>query len=191
VALNASEDTRKGLVAVGAAAALMWAVEVVDVVAGGRLDALGIEPRQVDGLTGLVAAPFLHDGFAHLIGNTIPFLVLGALIALAGLGRVLAVTAIVAVVGGFGTWLFGPAGTVHVGASGVVFGYAAYLVARGVFTRRAVEIGVGLVVLVIWGTTLLRGLVPADGISWQGHLFGALAGVVAARMLQRRRPAAD
>lgn len=184
-----SDETRRGLLAVALAASLMWVVEVVDVALDGRLDALGIEPRELDGLTGLVAAPFLHDGFGHLLGNTVPFLVLGALIALAGFTRVLVVTAIVAIVGGFGTWLFGPEGTVHVGASGLVFGYAAYLVARGVFTRRGIEIAVGVVVLAIWGTTLLQGLVPTDGISWQGHLFGAVAGILAARVLHARRTA--
>ncbi len=100
--------------------------------------------------------------------------------------RVAVVTVIVALVGGLGTWLVAPANTVHIGASGIVFGYAAYLVARGAYSRSLLQIGLGLVVLVVWGTTLLRGLVPEDGISWQGHLFGAVGGVIAARMLHRR-----
>ena len=79
-----------------------------------------------------------------------------------------------------------PANTVHIGASGIVFGYAGYLVARGVFSRSAGQIALGVVVLVVWGTTLLRGLVPETGISWQGHLFGAVGGVIAARLLHRR-----
>ena len=97
-----------------------------------------------------------------------------------------AVTAIVMLVGGLGTWLIAPSHTVHIGASGIVFGYAAYLVARGVYSRSLGQIAIGLVVLVIWGTTLLQGLVPEDGISWQGHLFGALGGILAARVLHRR-----
>jgi membrane associated rhomboid family serine protease len=174
------------MLVVAAMAALMWIVEVVDEVAGGRLDRNGIEPRDVDGLEGIVFAPFLHGGFDHLIGNTIPFLLLGFAIALGGALRVALVTAIVAVAGGFGTWLVGPANTVHIGASGIVFGYAAYLVARGVFSRSAAQIALGVAVVAIWGTTLLRGLVPVDGISWQGHLFGAVGGVVAARLLHGR-----
>ena len=89
-------------------------------------------------------------------------------------------------VGGLGTWLIAPSHTVHIGASGVVFGYAAYLVARGIYSRSLGQIAIGLVVLAIWGTTLLQGLVPEDGISWQGHLFGALGGILAARVLHRR-----
>jgi membrane associated rhomboid family serine protease len=178
---------RSGLLLLAAAAALMWLVELADLVAGGRLDAYGIAPRDEDGLPGIVAAPFLHGGLDHLVGNTLPFLVLGAVIALGGALRLLAVTAVVVLVGGLGTWLTAPAGTVHIGASGIVFGYAAYLVARGVASRSVLQLVVGAVVLLLWGTTLLQGLVPQAGVSWQGHLFGAVGGVVAARLLDRRR----
>jgi membrane associated rhomboid family serine protease len=174
------------MLVVAGLAALMWVVEIADQVAGGRLDAHGIEPREIDGLDGVVFAPFLHGGFDHLIGNTIPFLLLGLAIALGGAARVAVVTAVVALVGGLGTWLAAPDNTVHIGASGIVFGYAAYLVARGVYSRSVLQIGLGAVVVAVWGTTLLRGLVPEDGISWQGHLFGAAGGVVAARLLHRR-----
>src|SRR4051795_12119553 len=133
-------DRREGLVLVAGLAAVMWLVEVVDQVLGGRLDRYGIEPHDADGLAGIVAAPFLHAGWGHLIGNTLPFLVLGAMIALSGVARVAAVTAIVAVVGGLGTWIVAPAGTDHIGASGIVFGYASYLIARGLFPRRAVHL---------------------------------------------------
>jgi membrane associated rhomboid family serine protease len=176
----------RGVVLVVAMAALMWVVEVVDQLADGRLDAYGIVPRSVDGLDGVAFAPFLHAGWDHLIGNTIPFLLLGFAIALGGIARVAIVTVIVALVGGLGTWLIAPANTIHIGASGIVFGFAAYLVARGVYSRSAAQIAVGLVVLAVWGTTLLRGLVPEDGISWQGHLFGAIGGVLAARLLHGR-----
>ena len=170
----------------------MWLFEIADQVTGEHLDRFGIEPRDTDGLAGILAAPFLHGGFDHLIGNTIPFLVLGAVIAFAGAARVVAVTAIVAVVGGLGTWLVAPSDTVHIGASGIVFGYAAYLAVRGLYSRRLAEIAVGVLVLGVWGATLLQGLVPQTGISWQGHLFGAIGGIVAARALTRRQaPAAD
>jgi membrane associated rhomboid family serine protease len=180
-------DRRDGLLLVVALAALMWLVEVVDQILGGRLDRYGIEPHDVNGLAGIVSAPFLHAGFGHLIGNTVPFLVLGAAIALSGVARVVAVTAIVAVIGGLGTWIVAPAGTDHIGASGIVFGYASYLIARGVFSRRPLHLIVGLVVLVVYGATLVIALVPADGISWQGHLFGAVGGVIAARALDAQR----
>jgi membrane associated rhomboid family serine protease len=183
----ASESRRAGLVAVGVMVVVMWVAEIVDTALGGRFDSLGIEPRQVDGLTGVVLAPFLHGGFGHLISNTVPFLVLGALLALSGLARVLAVTAIVALVSGIGTWLVAPSATVHIGASGLVFGFAAYLVARGVFDRRLHYVATGLVVAFVYGTTLLFGLLPRPGVSWQGHLFGALGGLLAARLLARKR----
>ena len=180
-----ARDTRmQGLVFVAGLIAVMWAVEVVDLVAG-DLDAAGIRPRDVGALTGIVFAPLLHGGFGHLTANTVPFLVLGAAIALSGLARVLAVTAIVAVVGGLGTWLTAPAHTVHIGASGLVFGFAAYLIARGVYTRRALHLAVGVVVILIYGSSLMLGLVPTPGVSWHGHAFGAVGGVAAAWLLDR------
>ena len=173
-----------GFIVIAAMAIVMWTVEVVDIVAG-DLDSAGIQPRDADGLPGIVVSPFLHSGFGHLIGNTIPFLVLGAAIAVGGLMRTLLVTGIVAVVGGVGTWLTAPSNTVVIGASGLVFGFATYLVARGAYSRMPLHFIGGLVVLVIYGSTLLVGLVPTPGVSWQGHLFGAVGGVVAARVVHR------
>jgi len=111
--------------------------------------------------------------------------VLGAAIALGGLVRVATVTGIVALVGGLGTWLAAPSGTIVIGASGLVFGFATYLVARGAFSRRPLHLVGGLVVLVLYGSTLLFGLVPTPGVSWEGHLFGAIGGLVAARVVHR------
>ncbi len=163
--------------------ALMWVAEALDWVAGGRLDALGIEPRDTDGLTGVVAAPFLHGNVAHLMANTAPFLLFGLVIAVGGLVRVLAVTGIVALVSGLGTWLVAPPDTLHIGASGIVFGYASYLLARGAFNRDLAHLAIGVVVAVAWGGVLLSGLVPEEGVSWQAHLFGAVGGVLAAWLL--------
>jgi membrane associated rhomboid family serine protease len=169
--------------------AAMWVLEIADVALDHRLDAYGIEPRDGDGLIGVAAAPFLHAGFPHLIANTIPFVLMGFVIAFQGAARLLAVTAIVMVVSGLGTWLVAPSGTLHIGASGVVFGYATYLLARGGFNRNLMEIAIGVVVALIWGTALLGGLMPQDGISWQGHLFGAIGGVLAAWVFARPRVA--
>jgi membrane associated rhomboid family serine protease len=180
-----SNDSRvAGFMLVAAMVAVMWAVEIVDVFAG-DLDSAGIRPRDADGLIGIALAPVLHGGFGHLAGNTVPFVILGVAIALSGLARLVAVTATVAVVGGLGTWLIAPANSVHIGASGLVFGFAAYLMARGVFSRRALHLVVGVGVLVLYGSTLLIGFVPTPGISWQGHFFGAVGGVIAARLLDR------
>jgi membrane associated rhomboid family serine protease len=188
---DTSKDARAaGIRVVLGMAALMWVVEVIDTIDKHRLDQWGIEPRDAEGLRGVVAAPFLHAGFDHLISNTIPFLVLGLLIALNGIGRVLAVTGIVMLIGGLGTWLFAPENTLHIGASGIVFGYASYLISRGVFDRSLLELGLGAIVVAVWGGALLASLVPREGISWQGHLFGAIGGVVAARVLAPRPRAA-
>lgn len=170
--------------------ALMWVVEIIDSLDDGRLERFGIEPRKLDGLEGVVAAPFLHADFNHLFGNSIPFAVLGVTIALGGAARVAIVSAIVAVVGGLGTWLLAPSNTLHIGASGLVFGFATYLIFRGLFSRSWLHLGVGVIVGFIYGTTLAGGLIPQDGISWQGHLFGGVGGVVAARFLDLREPRA-
>ena len=169
--------------------ALMWVLEVIDQAADNRLDQYGIEPRDGDGLIGVAAAPFLHGGFDHLAANTVPFLLMGFVIAAQGAIRVLTVTAIVALVSGLGTWLIAPDNTLHIGASGIVFGYATYLLSRGFFNRSALELAVGALVAVVYGTALLGGLVPEDGVSWQGHFFGAVGGVVAARGLATRSSA--
>lgn len=185
---RARRDVERGLAFVALMAVLMWVAEIVDAGLGGDLDAYGIEPRDTDGLVGVAAAPFLHGGFGHLIGNTVPFLLLGGAIALAGLARVAWVTVIVAAIAGVGTWLTAPAGTVHIGASGIVFGYATYLISRAVFSRSLVHAAIGVVVLALYGTTLATGVLPEDGISWQGHLFGGIGGVVAAWVLDARAP---
>jgi membrane associated rhomboid family serine protease len=168
--------------------AVMWVAETIDLVAAGQpLDDYGIHPRDAGGLAEIFSAPFLHVGFGHLISNTVPFAAMGAAIALGGLARVAVVTLVVGVISGAGVWLIAPSNEVHLGASGLVFGYASYLVTRGVLSRRIVELAVGVAVVGVWGIGLLQGLLPQEQISWQAHLFGAIGGVVAAFMLVRRR----
>ncbi|HEX8742284.1 MAG TPA: rhomboid family intramembrane serine protease [Thermoleophilaceae bacterium] len=181
-------DRQAGFMLVLGMVALMWVLEIADAATGGDLDQYGIQPRETDGLVGIATAPFLHAGFGHLMSNTVPFVAMGLAIALAGAVRVISVTLIVMLVGGAGTWLVAPEHTNHIGASGVVFGYATYLLVRGFFNKSALELLMGLVVGAVWGTALLSGLLPREGISWQGHLFGAVGGVVAARLLATRRP---
>jgi membrane associated rhomboid family serine protease len=162
---------------------LMWLSEIIDTALHGGLDQYGIIARNPQGLVGIITAPFLHMGFGHLISNTLPLVTLGALIAVSGAKRLFAVTAIITVIGGFGTWLISPPNTITIGASGLVFGYAAYLITRGLFNRRLGQVLIGVVVVLVWGSALLGGLLPQDGISWQGHLFGGIAGVLAAWVL--------
>jgi membrane associated rhomboid family serine protease len=165
---------------------LMWVVQVVNSLDSYRLDQDGIRPRQVSGLSGILFAPFLHVSYAHLLGNTVPFVILGATIALTDGMRLAWVTVIVGLVAGLGTWLIAGGGTTTVGASGLVFGYATYLIGRGVFSHRLLQLAIGVAVGLVFGLTLLYSLIPRGGVSWQDHLFGALGGILAARGLTSR-----
>ena len=134
-------------------------LEAVDTALGHRLDGGGVRPREVDGLDGILFAPLLHAGWQHLESNTLPLLVFGFLILLAGVARWLAVTALVWLVGGVGVWLTGPSGSLHLGASVLAFGWLVYLLVRGVFSRRVAQVLLGLVLLVLYGG-LLWGVLP-------------------------------
>lgn len=173
----------------GGFVALLWVIEFVDTLMDNRLDAEGVQPRETDGLLGIVFAPLLHAGWGHLVANTLPCLVLGFLILLSGLRTWLGVTAIVWVVGGFGTWLTGQDNSVHLGASVLVFGWLVYLLVRGFFSRQPGQIALGVVILVMYGGVLWGVLPGQDGISWQGHLFGAVGGGLAAWLLAPRKNA--
>lgn len=161
--------------------ALMWVVESADrLLLDGRLDQHGIVPRSWGGLDGILWAPMLHGGFGHLLANTIPFLVLGWFIALDGSRRWLTVTVFVMVVGGAATWLLArPA--VHIGASGLVFGYAGFLLVAGFVEKSIKGIAVSIIVGVLFGGMVLRGITPVSSwVSWESHIFGLAAGVLAA-----------
>ncbi|MGV9680214.1 rhomboid family intramembrane serine protease [Nocardia sp. NPDC003482] len=163
--------------------ALLYAIEGVDTLVHHRLDNGGVHPRTFDGLDGIAFAPLLHAGWPHLIGNTLPILILGLLTLLTGIGRGLAATAVIWIVGGLGQWLTGDSGSNHLGASVLVFGWLTYLISRGFFTRQPWQILLGVVVGLLYGS-ILWGVLPGQpGISWQGHLFGAVGGVIAAWVL--------
>lgn len=168
---------------------LLWVVEVLDVVLGHSLDAYGVRPRDDDGLLGILAAPLLHAGWDHLSANTGPALILAFLVLVTGIGRGIAATAVIWLVGGLGVWLIAPDNTIHLGASVLIFGWLVYLIVRGAFTRKAGEIILGLTLLFAYGGLLVGVLPGQPGVSWQGHLFGAVGGLVAAAMLGRARPA--
>jgi membrane associated rhomboid family serine protease len=168
--------------------AIAWGLEIVDTfVLHQSLNSLGILPRQPIGLRGILFAPFLHGGFPHLSANTIPFLVLGWLVMAQSISDFTIVSLICMLVGGFGTWLFG-ANAFHIGASGVIFGYLGFLLTRGYFDRRLSSGLVALFVGCTYGTVLWGVLPSTPGISWEGHLFGFIGGVVAARFITKPSP---
>lgn len=186
---QSAAETPRAIVAgvtIGLFVALLYVIEFIDILMNSRLDQEGIAPRESDGLLGIIFAPLLHGGWGHLAANTVPALALGFLILLSGLRIWAGVTAVVWVVGGIGTWLTGGDNTVHIGASGLIFGWLTYLMVRGIFSVKIGQILLGVLILVFYGG-LLWGVLPGqDGISWQGHLFGAIGGVLAAWLLVDR-----
>ncbi|MEU1081485.1 rhomboid family intramembrane serine protease [Streptomyces sp. NPDC005908] len=169
--------------------ALLWLLEVADVLSGHALDGFGIVPRTPSELVDVVPAAFVHFGFSHVAANSVPLLVLGFLAALGGIRRFLAVCALIVVADGLGVWLVSPAGSNTAGASGVIFGLFGFLLVSGFVERRPLGILAGVLVAAVWGGSILAGLAPTQsGISWQGHLIGLAAGIAAAFLL-RRRPA--
>ena len=170
---------------VGSLVAAMWVEEGVDAVLGGRLDAWGIQPRQTEGLWGILLAPFLHAGFEHLAANTAPLLVLGSLVVLRSRRVLVAVSSVVVACGGMGVWLVGATGSVHLGASGLVFGWLGFLMLVGLFERKVLPALGSLLVAKVYGAALVGVLPGVPGISWESHLFGFLAGAAAAWLFAR------
>lgn len=168
------------------ALAAMWGIEIVDTLAlDDRLQGNGILPRRTDGIDGIAFAPFLHSDFGHITSNSLPLLLLGGLVAVRGMRYWAWVTATVIIVGGTLTWALAGFGN-HIGASGVVFGYFGAIIAAAVFERRLRALASALLVIMFYGG-LVAGIVPQDSISWEGHLFGMLGGVIAAKALAEPR----
>ena len=180
-------DLRSYAVTLGALVALLWVIELLDLaLLGGALDGLGIRPRSPEGLVGIPLHPLLHLGFGHLALNTVGILLFGGLVLLRDPRDFWTAVALGTLVGGIGVWLFGrPA--IHVGASGVVFALFGYLLLTGWFDRSIGAVLLSVVVFLLWGSVLF-GLSPArDGVSWEAHLFGFLAGGLTAWLRSRRR----
>jgi membrane associated rhomboid family serine protease len=185
-AKEVARELRSQVMILGGLIVLLWVLEIVDQLTGRALDQLGIRPRTISGLRGILFAPFLHGNLTHLLANTVPFLTLGWFVMLRRTGDFWIVSAIAMLVGGLGTWLVGAPYTVHIGASGVIFGYLGFLLSRGYFERSFVSIALSVLIVVLYGG-LLWGVLPGRiGISWEGHLFGFVGGAIAARLLAQR-----
>ena len=167
---------------------IFWLVEIIDIfIFKGRLDNFGIKPKSIVGLRGIIFAPFLHGGFGHLIANTIPFLTLGWLTMIQETSDFFIVSIVTAVIGGIGVWLFGGAGSVHIGASILIYGYLGFLLLRGYFQKNIPSILLSIIVFILYGG-LLFGVLPSQiGVSWQGHLFGFLGGAIAAWAIAKEK----
>ncbi|MFB8789535.1 MAG: rhomboid family intramembrane serine protease [Potamolinea sp.] len=171
----------------GGFVAIMWVLELVDIIFFKQaLNVYGIFPREMIGLRGILFAPFLHAGLPHLISNTLPFLVLGWFVMLQETSDFFIVTAITMLVSGVGVWMFGATG-LHIGASGVIFGYLGFLLARGYFERNFPSILLSIIVGIFYGGAIWGVLPIRQGVSWEGHLFGFIGGVIAASFLAREK----
>lgn len=158
-----------------------WLVFVANTAVGGALTRFGIVPRTVNGLWGILFAPFLHANLNHLIANTVPFVALGWMVMLRDARHFLPVTLYAMLGAGLMAWLLGAPGSVHIGASGVVFGYLGFLLFAGFYTRNFMSIVLSLITAAVWGGLVL-GIAPQSAtISWQAHLGGFLGGALAAR----------
>ena len=175
----------------GGILAAFWIVFAATVVSGGAILSLGVIPRTSIGLRGIFFAPFLHGSLSHLVANSIPFVMLGWLVMLRDARHFVPVTVGAMVVSGLMSWLLGAPGSVHIGASGVIFGYLGFLMLSGWFARSVGSVLISVLVTVVWGGIVL-GVMPGQaGVSWQSHLGGFMGGVLMARIFRAPRPLAD
>jgi len=188
-----AQRVKPAVITIGALAALMIVLQTINWATDYRLATWGIDPRSWEGLLGVLFAPLLHGSWAHLWSNLVPLVIMGVLIMLSGVRQFLAVTALVWLVSGLGVWLIAPANTTTVGASGIVFGWLAFLIVRGIWTRTWQHLLLGLVLLAVYGSLFWTGIVKVAAaditgvvtVSWQAHLFGAIGGILAAFLVAR------
>jgi membrane associated rhomboid family serine protease len=181
------ERLKKQALFMGGVVASLWVIEIIDSLAPFDFESLGIRPRKLLGLVGILFAPFLHDGLRHLTGNSIGLFFFGWVVLLGGTQSFLRVTALIAIIAGMGTWMFGASNSIHIGASGIVFGYMAFLLLRGFFEKSLRWVMVALIVaFVIYGfvdlgfSSTTKNGNGAVNISWSGHLSGFAGGIIAA-----------
>jgi membrane associated rhomboid family serine protease len=185
---NLSTEIKTQVTILGSFVTIFWITEFIDIfIFKGRLDRFGIQPHSLIGLRGILFAPFLHGNLPHLIGNTIPFLILGWLVMLQETSDFWIVTALTMVIGGLGVWLFAAPTSVHIGASILIFGYLGFLLFRGYFQRNFMSMFLSVLVTFLYGGLVLGVLPAGPGISWQGHLFGFLGGILAAKLIANEK----
>jgi membrane associated rhomboid family serine protease len=180
-------NARRALFVMVGALAIIWALQIVNMLDSyGLNQTYGIHPRDVGGLQYILTAPFLHVSWEHIEGNSGPLFIFGFLAAYRGIGKFFAVTAIVIVTSGLAAWFFEAPRTIGVGASGVVFGYFGYIMVRGLFDRRAVDVLIGAVMALCFAYQFSV-LLPHVGIGWQAHIGGLVGGIAAGWLLKDSR----
>ncbi|KAA3615678.1 MAG: rhomboid family intramembrane serine protease [Calditrichaeota bacterium] len=163
------------------AALAIWLIEIVNLILGHQFYVWGILPRDFDSLPGIILHPFIHGSLQHTILNTIPFIVLGSFVALEGKAAFIKITVQIVLIGGLLLWLFGRS-SYHVGASLLIFGYFGFLLSLAFYKKTISSIVIAGVTIFMYGG-LIYGIVPMDNqVSWEGHLFGLIAGVFGARL---------
>jgi membrane associated rhomboid family serine protease len=182
-------EARKALWVMVGFLGIIWALQIVNWLDGYGLSyRFGVRSWDVNGLPGIVSAPFLHWSWTHIEGNSGPLFIFGFLAAYRGVTKFIGVTALITVASGLGAWFTASPGTVGAGASGIVFGYFGYVLVRGAFDRHLIDIVIGLVMALCFAYQF-AGLLPQEGIGWQAHLFGFLGGILGGWLLRERRAA--
>ena len=165
--------------------AIVWAVYIVGLFLPFQIQNLGIHPRSLPGLLGIITAPFIHANMFHLLANTVALLVLLAIALIHDRETALVAIMIIMVIAGMGTWMFGTGNSVHVGASSIIFGLIGYLLLIGWYRRDVKSLVVSFVVFFLYGGAMVSLLIPIAGVSWSGHFFGFVGGACAARWLAK------
>ena len=178
-------EARRALFVMVAFLAILWIVQLINAADHYQLDQYGIKPRDLGSLPYILAAPFLHVSWTHIESNSGPLFIFGFLAAYRGVVRFLWLTALLIVVSGLTAWFFGAAGTIGIGASGVVFGYLGYILVRGFFDRHGIDILIGAVMALCFAYQFTV-LLPKAGVGWQDHIGGLVGGIAGGWLFRDR-----
>jgi membrane associated rhomboid family serine protease len=180
-------NARRAFFVMVGALAVIWAIQIANAADSYHFTlSYGIDAHHIGSLPYILTAPFLHFSWTHIEGNSGPLFIFGFLAAYRGLGKFAAVTAVVVVTSGLAAWIFEKPGTIGAGASGVVFGYFGYIIVRGLFDRRAIDVVIGAVMALCFAYQFSV-LLPHQGIGWQAHVGGLVGGIAAGWLFRDSR----
>ena len=180
-------NARRALFVMAGVLAVIWALQIANKLDNYQLNqSYGILPRDLGSLPHILTAPFLHVSWTHIEANSGPLFIFGFLAAYRGVAKFAGVTAVVILTSGFAAWLFESAGSIGVGASGVVFGYFGYIMVRGFFDRHGLDVLIGAVMALCFAYQFSV-LLPHQGIGWQAHVGGLIGGIASGWIFRERR----